>query len=781
MKRTAATMAETIEVQFTEDMQAKAAELDNDPRLIYEWVRNNVEFVPTYGSIQGADYCLQTLECNAFDTSSLLIALLRASGVHARYAMGTVQMPVDKFTNWVGGFTDAQAALDFAASGGIPATGLVEAGAIKAMRLEHVWVEAWVDMMPSMGANHVQGDTWVPLDASFKQYAYTEGMDISAEVPFDAEALVDDIIASAIINETDGSVTGVDSSIINAAMTQYRVQVEEYMSTQAPDATVGDVLGMKTIDQRSYAILMGTLPYKLNAVGLRYAELPDSDRHKLGFNVSGGDLYSSTIPLDVTYSMPEIAGKKITLSYSPATQADEAVINSYLPEPHPDGTPIDPSELPSSLPAYLINLKPELRVDGVVVATGGAVQMGAAEDFNMTFHDPAHSDDIIRNKIDAGEYFGIAVDVGRMSKDMMEKTKARMEVTKAKLEAEDLTELTKDELLGDLLYTTAMTYFMELDAFDSIQARTMNINDIRFPSEAIFKTALNVDTSFGVPVSAGVGSLAMDADRILSLTKSRDGDNVKKLKFMQTSGMNSSVLEHSVPEQLFSTPENPVEGVSAVKALQIATSQGIPIYKVTAENVNIVVPQLQLDAVVIGEIKAAVNAGKVVTVSKTEINFHGWIGCGYIITDPTTGAGAFMISGGESGAAILRIIGGGLLFLLGFGNPLFFGVGLYYIASGIANLLKALWGLYEIIYDFMYENYAGVNVCIGFAVAGLVYAFVGLFEALVGSAAIGLTGSGLVEAGSLAAINNAVTGLMISIASLGGDIIDPNGRCVIWQ
>ena len=639
-----------IEVQFTEAIEAKAAELDNDPRLIYEWVRNNVEFVPTYGSIQGADYCLQTLECNAFDTSSLLIALLRASGVHARYAMGTVQMPVDKFTNWVGGFTDAQAALDFAASGGIPATGLVEAGAIKAMRLEHVWVEAWVDMMPSMGANHVQGDTWVPLDASFKQYTYTDGMDISSEVPFDAEALVDDIVASAIINETDGSVTGMDSSIINTAMTEYRAQVEEFMSTQAPDATVGDVLGMKTIDQRSYAILMGTLPYKLNAMGTRHAELPDTDRHKLSFRVEGGDLYNMADPLDASYSLPEIAGKKITLSYSPATQADEAVINSYLPEPHPDGTPIDPSELPSSLPAYLINLKPELRVDGVVVATGGAVQMGVAEDFNMTFHDPVRSDDIIRNKIDAGEYFGIAVDVGRMSESMMNTVKARMEVTKAKLEAEDFTGLTKDELLGDLLYTTAMSYFAELDAFDFIQSRTMGLIDIRFPSEAIFKTSLGVDTSFGVPVSAGVGGLAMDADRIMSLTKSRDGDNAKKLQFMQASGMNSSALEHSVPEQLFSTPESPVEAISAVKAIQIAASQGIPTYTVTKDNKDVVLSQLELDTAVINEIGNAVNAGKVVTVSKTDINFHGWIGAGYIITDPTTGAGAYMISGGDSGA-----------------------------------------------------------------------------------------------------------------------------------
>ncbi len=71
---TSADLAETIEVQFTPEITAKAEELENNPVKIYNFVRNNIEFVPTYGSIQGADYCLQTEQCNAFDTASLLIA-----------------------------------------------------------------------------------------------------------------------------------------------------------------------------------------------------------------------------------------------------------------------------------------------------------------------------------------------------------------------------------------------------------------------------------------------------------------------------------------------------------------------------------------------------------------------------------------------------------------------------------------------------------------------------------------------------------------------------------
>ncbi|MCG6535769.1 MAG: transglutaminase-like domain-containing protein, partial [Syntrophales bacterium LBB04] len=152
-----ADLAETIDVQLTPAIKAKAAELNYSPVKIYNWVRNNVEYVPTYGSIQGADMCLQTLQGNDFDIASLLIALLRASGIHARYVYGTIELPIDKVMNWVGGFTSANAAVGFIASAGTPVAGLITGGKISAVRMEHIWVEAYVKYIPSRGARHVTG------------------------------------------------------------------------------------------------------------------------------------------------------------------------------------------------------------------------------------------------------------------------------------------------------------------------------------------------------------------------------------------------------------------------------------------------------------------------------------------------------------------------------------------------------------------------------------------------------------------------------------------------
>jgi transglutaminase-like putative cysteine protease len=66
---------------------------------MYTWVHDNIAFLPTYGSIQGAQMTLEAKQGNAFDTASLLIALLRAANIPARYVHGTVQIPIDKVMN----------------------------------------------------------------------------------------------------------------------------------------------------------------------------------------------------------------------------------------------------------------------------------------------------------------------------------------------------------------------------------------------------------------------------------------------------------------------------------------------------------------------------------------------------------------------------------------------------------------------------------------------------------------------------------------------------------
>lgn len=659
-------LAEAVEVQFTPEIRAKALELGNNPVKIYEWVRNNIEYVPTWGSIQGAQMTLLTRQGNAFDTASLLIALLRAAGIHSRYVTGTVEIPIEKVMNWAGGFTDPMAALHFMQNGGIPVATLTSGGKIAKVRLEHVWVEAFINYLPSRGAKHINGkeDTWIKLDPSYKQYNYSQGVDIKSAVPFDTQAFLTRIQSSVTIDETQGYVTGIDSLLTQQTMQDYQMRVQSYIQQNYPNATVGDVLGNKEIVKKEYPYLLGSLPYRTAVKGSTFTAIPDTLRHKLTFTVQK-DFYDET-PLTITRGLPELAGKKITLSYAPATPQDEAVINSYLPKPHADGTPIQPGELPTSLPAYLINVKPELRVDGQVVATGASVGLGSVQSIVMTFHDPATGDYVVQHLTDAGEFDAVSLNLGKISSEQMTAAKSRLESTKAKLEAGDYSGLDKDSLLGDLLYATALTYHAEVDTMNIIASRTMGVNAVTLPSEAIFASLVKVSSMWGVPRSISPGGLNMDAP-FLSIVTAKDGNKSTARQYMLSTGMALSALEHKVPEQLFSTADNPAQGVSAVKALKIANDQGIPIYTVNQQNIATALPQLQVDQQVKDEITNAVNAGKVATVSKTNINFSGWIGCGYIIIDPDTGEGAYKISGGTNGgylvvAAIVAVVLGALLF-----------------------------------------------------------------------------------------------------------------------
>jgi hypothetical protein len=57
-----------------------SGKLFGDFLVIYNGVHDNIQFIPTYGSLQSSQMTLETKSGNAMDTASLLIALLRADG-----------------------------------------------------------------------------------------------------------------------------------------------------------------------------------------------------------------------------------------------------------------------------------------------------------------------------------------------------------------------------------------------------------------------------------------------------------------------------------------------------------------------------------------------------------------------------------------------------------------------------------------------------------------------------------------------------------------------------
>jgi len=172
----------------------------------------------------------------------------------------------------------------------IPNKMLVSGGKVTHFELEHVWVEAWVDYLPSRGAKHKRGDSWIPMDASYKQYDYQEGMALSEAVPFDAQTLADSITEHSTINESEGWVQGLPQQDIEQALAQYQTQLEAYINTQNPDATVGDVLGTSSIKTIVRESLAASLPYELRTRKLVASSLTDNQRWKFKYSL-GTALY----------------------------------------------------------------------------------------------------------------------------------------------------------------------------------------------------------------------------------------------------------------------------------------------------------------------------------------------------------------------------------------------------------------------------------------------------------------------------------------------------------
>jgi hypothetical protein len=608
--------------------------------------------------VQGSALTLDKKAGNAFDTSSLLMALLRASGIPARYVYGTIQVPIAQAMNWAGGFTTPDAAQTFLATGGIPNNALTSGGATKYIRMEHIWVEAFVDFYPSRGAKNLAPDTWVPMDASFKQYTYSDGMDLQAGVPFDANDFLTAAQQGATVNEQEGWVQNLNQANIQTKLTQYQQQLQSFIESQNPDATVGQVLGAKTIQQSTAPVLAASLPYKLVATGNRYSALPDSMRHKFQYSLYA-NAYERSIenPLwTYTEATPNLASKKVTLSFVPASDADRQTIESYLPRPHEDGSPIQQREFPSALPTYNIRVTAELRVDGVVVARGGVFPLGTelVGEGGFTRLYNLGDWDLTQEQHVAGQASALGLSLQGISATQMGTLQSRIQSTETRLQANNVGTMTAEDLTGDLLTAVIWSYFSAVEFFGRTAQIRTGMKDSPGLSYGFFHGQVTPVRQYGVTVRANFVSALMDVGHQRRICFATNNDASAWVAYNRLRGQQSSLMESAVPEEFFADDEHPGQAVSAMSAIRIAASQGQKIFTISKANES-QVAGLQQSASVLENVRRALAAGKEVTIPQSRFDVGGFVGTGYIVTDPQTGGADYLIEGGAHGAAVLGV------------------------------------------------------------------------------------------------------------------------------
>jgi len=651
-------LAETVEVQLSPQIQELAESLGRDPLAIFDFVHNEIEFTPTFGSIQGADSCLLTRRCNAFDTASLLIALYRASGIPARYALGTIEVPIDEIRGLAGGFADARSALRLIASSGTPVIGVGSDGEPTSARMEHVWVEAFLDYIPSRGVRQVEGDTWVPLDPSFKQSDFIDPFDALGALDFDADGFLTSLLNGAQIDPTAGIIQALDLVALDAGLADLEQQIGALAaSPEAPD-TAREILGGPRIEPQTLPALPGALPYRVLVRAGQLAELPASLRHQLRVEVASG-FFGLTPGLVHTAPLPALAGKRITLSYVPASEADEATLASFLPA----GTDISVSDLPTSLPAYLLEMRPQLKIEGEVVATGAAATLGTTGRFRLFFDGPGAPTRAVDNAITTGSYSALVLNLGQI--ESPEPRQQRIQAVFEELQSEDPSGVDRDDAFGELLHLAGVLYWLDVEIAERAAAGDTRVAFSRQPSEGIFAFDFRVETIFGAPLRVSPGSFFTDVDSNVFSAESLDGERQRVLDFALASGVSGSRAESVIWDALLN-PTQTGRGITAMAYLEAAARREIPIFSIDADNVATALPQLDVSAAVAQDVANAVNAGRVVTIPQRAFELDGFNGVGYVVLDPVTGSAGYLISSGLAGGAFTFDDALGLLFDIAF-------------------------------------------------------------------------------------------------------------------
>ena len=597
-------LEENTDVQITPEILELAVSLENSPYKIYQYVRNNFDFEPYLGSRKGSQETLNQMSGNDYDLASLLIALLRASEIPARYVRGTVELTVEQARNWLG-VNDGQTAGSILTTAGMEGVNYFLNGELASIRCSRVWVEAYIPYANYRGQDKDgTGKMWVPMDPATKEYEYQDGIDIPLEMGFDAETFMANYIS------TYHELSPVEL---------YMQQISDYLAINYPGYVYGDILRTREILPESIGFIPGSLPFKVISIDSDFARIPDDKRYKMRFHLYNG----TTTFIDYTVNLPDIAGKRVTISYIPAETADEAVINSY------GGL--------YQTPPYLVELKPVLKIDGedAAVSTAG-VMMGITHNSDMHFTPPAGQNNVtpvVNNTIIAGTYQAVGIDTGKINPDIF------MPLTRK------TTPLT-DDVVGEKLWKTAMGYLDRIERHDGEVSRTMQVVITKDVSEAIVENTILVTYSGSIPQTFEWRGLVVDADRCTVGTFPVDGDEDEEKAFMVLSGADGSVSENRIFEDTFDE-----EAVSTIKILELASDLGIPVYTFNSSNIGSIYSSLNLSSSVESAIYSAVAGGNEVTVPRDNITYMDWYGTGYINMDPDTGAAGYIISGGHSGGA----------------------------------------------------------------------------------------------------------------------------------
>jgi RHS repeat-associated protein len=635
----AADLAATEEVQLTQEIIDLAASLGGSPVKIYQWVANEIAYQPYYGSLKGAAATLSSRAGNATDQASLLIALLRASNVPARYVQGTVEMSDERLQRWVG-------AKSLIGAAGILNQGLVPtlrlrnaANEVVGVRFTHVWVQACVPYGNYRGtAVDLSGHRWIPLDPSFKDKSYQAG--IATAVDFD--------YATYLATRTHV-----------LPHEKYAEQVETYIKSQPPNQannTLEDVPYKGRVVPRTIDVLPSSLPYPVigftawdTGLTAETASLPARHRYRLAIEVrnTGGTLLAPSVSL----SMPDVVEKRLTLSFQGATAGDQSTIDTWRADPNVEAA------LPCSA-----NVVPVVKVEGAAVSTGtGAVGICTTNNKlslrifldEITLGTP--SGDVNHanfEAIQASDYHALLAYAFQASDAYLAKRATRL---LASVQANSNPNADPEEVEGEFLHLVGMKYMRvksdgtrrvgELDGSSGENGNHLGLTSSRMKVGYVF------DRPFAITRAGFLVDVPGGQSRSIDITT---GEPVWKTFLL--GGYITSAYESWIWQE-----NAQLDAICTVRGIQFARETGIEVLTITSANASTELPKLtsnsnsalNYSAAQVNQIQNLVNSGHTITAPRSLVQYESWKGAVYVSEkiDTVTGgmSAGFIIAGGYAG------------------------------------------------------------------------------------------------------------------------------------
>ena len=582
-------------------MLDKARSLEFEPVRIHDFVRSQIRTEWYAGAQKGAVETLRSGAGNDVDQASLLIAMLRASSMPARYVKGVIELRTSQLGPMLGVTSAADIGRALAAAG-IAHEPVVRGGTIDAIRIEHVFVSAYVPYGNYRGS-HVDsgGKAWIPLAPAIKPHAFTASGDVLARAGIVAEAFITAWLAQP---QTQLPLDGL------------RERAQSWLATPAGQPLLDAQLQRHVIDARPLGVLPSTLPGQLVGTVYESVDLPEADQQWLRIRLHADASASSAVSLEHRLRVSDLPGRRFTLAYQAATEADQDLINRY-----------------GSMrltPAYLLRLRARLMLRGEpeVLSTSDWMP-GTAHHLELISETPAGEIRSSQTLIAGGH---VAITVGVQA--------GATPVASIDVPHPNDSEFASAQRLASL----GLRYASNWDVSERALADLVGVTVIRpAPSIGLTLVEYQVEHLLDLPVRLVLKGVSLDAAQRPTQAIAPNNLRVREAEFLRYASVQGSALEHWIFENDWG-----VASISADKGLQLAAQNGIARI---AQTGGVLPASVTLPAAIRDEINQQLARGWRIEALASEIALNLWRGAVWRAEDTATGASGWFIAGQYAGGA----------------------------------------------------------------------------------------------------------------------------------